>query len=97
VLDHLLLSIQPQSFLELVLTSLEYSVVEFCIIRLEEHLQVSNRTLESDALDTPNNVAVFVTDAPAKRTNDLSSFKIDQGSHFPILYIDCHSIESLMH
>jgi hypothetical protein len=28
----------------------------------------ANITLETVALDTPNNVAVFVTDAPAKRT-----------------------------
>jgi hypothetical protein len=43
-------------------------------------------TLETVALDTPNNMAVFVTDAPEKTcTNDLFSFKIRQVSHFPIL------------
>jgi hypothetical protein len=42
-------------------------------------------TLETVALDTPNNVAVFVTDAPAKRAPTMSSFKIGQVSHFLIL------------
>jgi hypothetical protein len=40
---------------------------------------------ETVALDTPNNVAVFVTDAPTKNINDLSSFNIGQVSSFPIL------------
>jgi hypothetical protein len=32
-------------------------------------------TLQTVALDTPNNVAVFVTDAPAKRTQTISLFQ----------------------
>jgi hypothetical protein len=42
-------------------------------------------TLETVALDTPNNVAIFITDAPAKRAPTMSSLKIGQISHFPIL------------
>ena len=38
VLDHLLPSIQPQSFLEWTRTSLEQFLVEFYTILLEEHL-----------------------------------------------------------
>jgi hypothetical protein len=39
-LDHLLLSLQPQSFLELPLTSSEQSLAEIYTILLEEYLQV---------------------------------------------------------
>jgi hypothetical protein len=45
----------------------------------------TNMTLETVALHTPNNLAVFVTDAPAKRMPVMSSFKIGQVSHFLIL------------
>jgi hypothetical protein len=46
VSDHLLPSIQPQSFLELTHTSSEQSLMEFYTILLEEHLQVALETLE---------------------------------------------------
>jgi hypothetical protein len=42
-------------------------------------------TFETVAVDTPNNVAVFVTDATAKRAPTLSFLKIGQMFHFPIL------------
>jgi hypothetical protein len=43
-------------------------------------------TLETVALDTPNNVADFATDAPPiEAPTNVSSFKIWQVSHFPIL------------
>jgi hypothetical protein len=41
MLDHRLLSVQPQSFLEWTRTSFEQSVAEFHAILLEEHLQVA--------------------------------------------------------
>jgi hypothetical protein len=40
-LDHLLPSIQPQSFLEWTHTSLEQSLAEFYTIILEEHFHVA--------------------------------------------------------
>jgi hypothetical protein len=45
VLDNLLPSIQPQSFLEWTWTSFEQPLAEFYIIRLEEHLQVASEML----------------------------------------------------
>jgi hypothetical protein len=41
-------------------------------------------TSETVALDTPNDMAIFVRFTSEKHTNDLSSFKIKQLSHFPI-------------
>jgi hypothetical protein len=41
VLDHLLPSVQPQSFLERALSNFEQSEAEFNTILLEEHLQVA--------------------------------------------------------
>jgi hypothetical protein len=46
VLDHLLLSVQPQSFLEWTRTSFEQSVAEFYTILLEEHFKVALELLE---------------------------------------------------
>jgi hypothetical protein len=46
VLDHLLASVQPQSFSEWTCTSLEQSLEEFYTILLEEHLQVALEMLE---------------------------------------------------
>jgi hypothetical protein len=46
VLNHLLLSIQLQSFLEWIRTSFEQSLVEFYTILLEEHLQVALEMVE---------------------------------------------------
>jgi hypothetical protein len=46
VLDHLLPSIQQQSFLEWTRTSLEQSLAKFYTILLEEHLQVALEMLE---------------------------------------------------
>jgi hypothetical protein len=42
-------------------------------------------TLETAALDTPNKVAVLVTNAPAKRASTASAMKILQSSHFAVL------------
>jgi hypothetical protein len=41
VLDHLVPSVQPQTFLEWTHTSFEKSLEEFYTILLEEHLQVA--------------------------------------------------------
>jgi hypothetical protein len=46
VLDHVLPSTQPQSFLEWTRTNFEQSVAEFCTILLEEHLPVALEELE---------------------------------------------------
>jgi hypothetical protein len=46
VLDHLLPSIQPQSFLEWIHTSFEQSLAEIYTILLEEHVQVALEMLE---------------------------------------------------
>jgi hypothetical protein len=55
-------------------------------------------TLESVALDTPNNVAVSVTDATAKQASTICPFlKSDKSPVFLFLHTDCHSTQSLMH
>jgi hypothetical protein len=46
VLDHLLPSVQPQSFLDWTPASFEHSVAEFYTILLEEHVQVALEILE---------------------------------------------------
>jgi hypothetical protein len=46
VLDQLLPSIQPQSFLEWIRTSFEQSLAEFYTILLREHLQFALEMLE---------------------------------------------------
>jgi hypothetical protein len=46
VLDHLSLSIHPQSFLEWTRTSFEEFLAEFYTILLEEHLQFALETLK---------------------------------------------------
>jgi hypothetical protein len=46
VLDHLLPSVQSQSFLEWTSTSFEQSVAEFYTILLEEHFQIALEMLE---------------------------------------------------
>jgi hypothetical protein len=46
VLDHLVSSLQLQSFLEWTGTSFEQSLAEFYTILLEEHLQVAVEMLE---------------------------------------------------
>jgi hypothetical protein len=47
VLDNLLASIQPQSFLEWTRTSFEQSLAEFYTILPEEHLQIALEMLDS--------------------------------------------------
>jgi hypothetical protein len=42
-------------------------------------------TLETVALNTPNNMAVFIADSPVKRAPKISSFKIGQASQFTII------------
>jgi hypothetical protein len=55
-------------------------------------------TLETVALDTPNNAAVFVTDAPAKRAPMIYPLsKSDKSPFFWFFHTDCHSIQLLMH
>jgi hypothetical protein len=49
-------------------------------------------TLEAVAFDTTNNGAVFITDAPAKRTS-----KSDKSPIFRSFHTDCHSAQSLIH
>jgi hypothetical protein len=51
VFDHLLPSVQPQSFLEWTHTSFEQSLAEFYTIPLEEHLQVALEILEVGKTD----------------------------------------------
>jgi hypothetical protein len=97
-MDQLLPSIQQQSFLEWTHTSLEQSLPEFCTILLEEHFEVADRTLEIVALDTPNNMAVFVTDAPGKRPPTICPLlHSDKAPIFRLFHTDCHSTQSLIH
>jgi hypothetical protein len=46
VLDHLLPSVEQQSFLEWTHTSFKQSLAEFCTILHEEHFQVALKMLE---------------------------------------------------
>jgi hypothetical protein len=48
VLDHLLPSIEPQSFLEWIHTGSEQSLAEFYTILHEEHLQVTLEMSEAE-------------------------------------------------
>jgi hypothetical protein len=49
-------------------------------------------TLETVALDTPNNVAVHVTDAPTRRVSTICSLsKSDMSPTFRFFHMDCHS------
>jgi hypothetical protein len=49
-------------------------------------------TLETVALNTPNNVADFITDAPAKRAPTIYSLlKSDKSPIFPFFEKDCDS------
>jgi hypothetical protein len=55
-------------------------------------------TLETVALDTPNNVSVYVTHAPSKRT--LIICPLSKSDKYPIVrffHTDCHSTQPLMH
>jgi hypothetical protein len=55
-------------------------------------------TLGTVALDAPNNVAGFITDAPAKRAQTLCPLsKSDKSSIFLFFHMDCHSTHSPMH
>jgi hypothetical protein len=48
--------------------------------------------LETVALDTPNNVAVFITDVPAKRAPTICPpLKSDKSAIYRFLHTDCHS------
>jgi hypothetical protein len=58
----------------------------------------SDVTLETVAIDTPNNVAVFVADAPAKRAPTICPLsKSDKSPIFRFFRMDCYSTQSLMH
>jgi hypothetical protein len=55
-------------------------------------------TVETVALDTPNNVAVFVTDAPAKCSLTIRPLsKSDQSLIFRFFHMGCHSTQLLVH
>jgi hypothetical protein len=55
-------------------------------------------TLKTVTLDTPNNVAVFVTDAPAKRAPTICPLsKSDKSPISQFFHTDCHSAQLLMH
>jgi hypothetical protein len=62
VLDHLLFSLQPKSFLEWTLTNFEESLAEFYTFLLEEHLQDVLYMLEviiCSSLESPKLPRVF--------------------------------------
>jgi hypothetical protein len=51
----------------------------------------ANITLEAVALSTPNNVAVFITDAPVKRAPTFCPLsKSDKCTIFPFFHTNCH-------
>jgi hypothetical protein len=55
-------------------------------------------TLETVTLDTPNNVAVFFTDAPAKCAPMIYTHsKLEKSPIFRYFYTDCHSTQSRMY
>jgi hypothetical protein len=55
-------------------------------------------TLETVALDTPNNVAIFVIDAPAKRGPTICPLsKLGKSPIVQLFHTDCRSIQSTMH
>jgi hypothetical protein len=55
-------------------------------------------TLETVTLDTPNNVAVFVTDAPAKRAPTVCPLsKPDKSPIFRFCHTDRHSARKLIY
>jgi hypothetical protein len=61
-------------------------------------MYVADTTLQTVALNTPNNVAVFVTDAPAKHAATIFPLsKSDKSPIFQFFHMDCHSTQSLMH
>jgi hypothetical protein len=53
-------------------------------------------TLETVALDTPNNVAGFMTVAPAKGAPTVCPSKSDKSAIFRFFHTDSHSTQSLM-
>jgi hypothetical protein len=55
-------------------------------------------TLETVDLDTPNIVAVFVMDAPARHVTTIYPLsKSEKSPIFQFFHMDCHSTQSLMH
>jgi hypothetical protein len=85
----------------------QITTISFCPVLISAHcssslmlpstIHVCRHSLRN-SLDTPNNNAVFVTDAPAKRvltTCHLS--KSDRSPIFRFFHSDSHSIQSLMH
>jgi hypothetical protein len=55
-------------------------------------------TLENDALDTPDNVAVSITDAPPKRAPmTCPRSKQNKSQIFRSFHTDCHPAQSLNH
>jgi hypothetical protein len=55
-------------------------------------------TLETVALDAPNDVTVFITEAPAKRALTICPLsKLGKSSIFRFFHTDSHSAQSLMH
>jgi hypothetical protein len=57
-----------------------------------------NITLKTVPLDTPNNVAVFTTVAPAKCTITICPLsKLGKSPIIPFFYTECHATKSLIH
>jgi hypothetical protein len=75
--------------------------VDFCPLDLIPNVvfpwfMYADVTLETVALDTPNNLAVFVTDVPANRVPTICPLsKSDKSSIFRFFHTDCHSAQSL--
>jgi hypothetical protein len=54
-------------------------------------LMYADVTLETVALNTPNNVAVFITDAPAKTHQPSILFQNRKSLIFRFFHSECHS------
>jgi hypothetical protein len=75
--------------------------ISFChywfSLMLSSHDSCIDIASETVALDTPNNVAVFITDAPVKCAPMICHLsKLDKFPSFQFFHTDCHSTESLM-
>jgi hypothetical protein len=63
-----------------------------------DDLFLSVLILETVTLDTPNNVAVFVTDASTKRAPTMCPLlELDKSPIFWLFHTGCHLTEPLMH
>jgi hypothetical protein len=82
--------------------------VEYAISKVQEtqvglklngtQFMYADITLQMFTLDTPNNVADFVTHFPAKRAPTICLLsKSDKSPSFHFFHMDCHSTQSLLH